>query len=78
MQSCFCISFRAVLDKLAFEYFDGLQGGGDADGVAAEGRSVRARFPVHQVCAGDRCANRQAASDALRNANDVGLESVMV
>jgi len=67
-----------VGDEPAFEQLDGLQRGGDGDRVAAEGRGVRARLPVHQVGTSHTRPHRDARGDALRQRDDVRLEAVVV
>ena len=70
--------FRRVLDETAFEQLDRLQCRGDANGVAAERRCVCARLPVHEIRACDASADWQTRADAFRDADDVGLDVVVL
>src|ERR1700728_2847937 len=65
----------SVGEALALEDVDGRERGGDADGVAAEGGGVGARFPVHDGGAGHADAERHAGGDAFGHADDVGLDA---
>ena len=64
-----------VLHAFAFEDVHGGEGGGDADGVAAEGAGVGAGDPVHDFGAGHADAERHAGGDAFGDADDVGLDA---
>ncbi len=81
--------YQRVLDELAtlnrslhqpflFNHFQRRQGRGGGDGVAAIGAAVGTRSPGHQLLAGNDAADRQAAADALGEADNVGLDVLVL
>ena len=64
-----------VLDAFALQHIHRRQRGGDRDRVAAERRSVRARHPVHDLGLRHHDAQRHAAGNSLRAADDVRLDA---
>src|SRR5205807_5994192 len=68
-------SFGSILDAVALDKIKGRQGGGNADRVATKRGSMGTRHPIHNLGLGDDHAYRHARSDALRAANDVGVDA---
>lgn len=64
-----------ILHGFALDDVQRGEGGGDADGVAAEGAGVGARNPVHDLGAGHADAEGHAGGDAFGDADDVGLDA---
>src|SRR5712691_7718270 len=68
-----------VVFVLSFDQIHRCERGGDADGIAAEGRAVRAGLPgVHDAAARDEGAEWHSAGDAFGAAEDVWLDAGML
>ena len=62
-----------IFEILAFNQLCGCQSSGDADRISAEGCSVSSRLPVHDAGWRKERAERHAAGNAFRAADDVWL-----
>src|ERR1022692_3419232 len=67
--------YLGILDGFTFEHIHGGQRSRNGDWVPAEGRSVRARNPVHDFRLRHHDAERHPAGDSLGAAEDVRLDT---
>src|SRR5574342_216582 len=67
-----------VPHELALDQVEGDERGGAGDGIAAEGRSVGARPPLHHRGPGDQRADRHPGAQALGDGYHVGLEAFVL
>ena len=70
---------RGVVDQAILQQVDGGERGGTRHGVAAIGRSVRARPPgLQQLCPGDHARDGHPRPDALGRQQDVRLDALVL